>query len=514
MLTTLAVIAVAISIAIANSVQFFAASLRQPANTVYLGTIHYYEDYFLYVNQFLQGARGAWLTQNQYTSEPTPATFLYWPNILLGKIGGIFGLTAHISYNIAVFMLSFITVLVLYRLLIIVFPKDRRRAFLALVFALTATSFMNRIWVDGKVIWYPFQLWKTPNFAFDRFGGVPHQLIQTLLFYILLIIFFKDIKYRLFYLSLVTILLTSTNPVLVALLLLSLSITRLIKPEPRMTRGALLLPLASFLLALIPFQHAIGEEPYIQSKLWEASQKITTTIPFLFASLGPVSVLAVLGSIRAIRAPTFFTTLAIVALTLSYILFLSPIPGLLGISNSRVIFPSLYVFWGALASYALSKPGRVMTLVLVGYLLLTAQTLLWEIRQKAAVSTDKPIPLLYLPTPLYKGLQILANRPPASDIVLANPVTYMDSIAPAITAHTGYSGHPLATIDPQKKRDEAARFFLGQMGIYEGQAWLKEKNIRYIISTSLDSGSLTSYALPKPIYQNNEITIVDTYANQ
>jgi len=60
---------VAITLTLLNSINYFVGVYRQQPGEVYLGTTHYFEDYFFYLSQFFQGAHGGWLTQNRYSSE-------------------------------------------------------------------------------------------------------------------------------------------------------------------------------------------------------------------------------------------------------------------------------------------------------------------------------------------------------------------------------------------------------------------------------------------------------------
>jgi hypothetical protein len=54
----------------------------------------YFEDFYYYLDQFYQGAHGNWLTENKFSIDRFPATFTYFPHILLGKTGGLMGFEA------------------------------------------------------------------------------------------------------------------------------------------------------------------------------------------------------------------------------------------------------------------------------------------------------------------------------------------------------------------------------------------------------------------------------------
>lgn len=461
---------VAMLLSLANSSAFLAGVARTAPGEVYLGTIHYWEDYFLYVSQFVQGAHGGWLTKNLYTSEPTPASTLFWPNVLLGKLGGLAGLAPQETYNISVLLLSFAVLLTIASVMRRAFP-DPTKAFVAFLMAGTATSFMNRIAIHGQWVWYPFEQWKTPNFALDRLGGVPHQTIQTLLFLLAM-------RARTAFSLLVSIaMLTSLHPVMSALFLAASWIA---SPGKR-----LIAPSLGFLIVAWYYNAQTNAQPHIQSKLWEATDQTATSPLFLLLSIGPISVLGILGAWAAASRFRPVHRFSIALLALSYLLYFSPLPRLAGISNSRVLFPALYAAWGILAAegaYAFKKPLVVAAV----FLLLTLPTLGWEIQRKLAVKPQERTPLLYLPESVFQAFSYLKHERPHEDIVLANPASHMDALVPAFSGHTGYTGHPLATIASREKQENARRFFSLRMTAEEARAWLANANIRYVLVTQFD----------------------------
>lgn len=464
-----------------NSINFFSGLLNQKPGEVYLGTTHYYEDYFFYLNHFFQGARGTWLAANRYTTEPTTPSILFWPNVLLGKLGGFFGLSPMLSYNLSIIIITIMILITIYGIFRKVFSTSTHRALIGFLFATTATSLMNYIRVDGTPMWYPFQLWKTPNFALDRLGGVPHQLVQTLLFLLLVSVWFFGSKKLLRGLVLI-ILLSTLNPVMSAMFLVAAWMSA---PSFK-----LILPSIGFLVIAWYFQILTNSQPHVQSKLWEASQQVTTTPLFLLLSIGPISMLGLLGVVKGIGEKKPIMLFGIILLAMNYFLFFTDIPRLIGISNSRVLFPAMYLFWGMLAAEGIffikKKFSILYSLFFILYSLLTIPTLYWEIQQKLIVKPEERIPLLYLPSGIYKRFTRLATLGSPNDVVLANPMTHLDAMIPALTGHTTYTGHPFATINSNQKRALASKFFQKQMSAEVAQAWLGKNHIRFVFFTELD----------------------------
>lgn len=518
------VIAISALFTFLNSIQFFTASRVQPPHSVYLGTIHYYEDYFLYLNHFFQGAHGNWLVTNRYTSEATPPSIIYWSNLLLGKIGGLIRLSPVLSYNVSVIVLSFLVLITSYIVFLNIFPRDNRRALIGFIFSTFATSLINHIVVDGKSLWYPFQLWRTPHYAFDRLGGAPHQLLQTLFFLLGVLLFFqKDIgSPRIFFgCLLLLIALTTTNPVQAGLLILCLWITVLFSRSFFRSR---IISLALLSIAVtITFLYTnslLSSLPHLQSKLWEAGQETATTIPFLLASIGPIIVLIAVGILPSLKSKNPIYLFSIFLIGGCYALFLSPLPKLLGISNVRVIFPALYPFMGALAvngAYAIAqrckrKEHIVLAAMTLVFILVSLPTLRIELEQKLKPLDNPSDPVLFLPEKIYKGFDFLAHRNDYDTIILANPTTHMDVLGPALSGHTAYSGHPLATINNEEKRAHAIGFFSLQKE--DAQSWLTTNTIGYVIFTKYDGDVnrfMSSYPFLKTLYTNRDVAIFNSY---
>ncbi|MDP1722102.1 MAG: hypothetical protein Q8L37_02740 [Candidatus Gottesmanbacteria bacterium] len=508
---------VALILTLANSANFLSGVMATRAGEVYLGTTHYYEDYFLYLNQFFQGAHGGWLTFNRYTSEPTPASILFWPNILLGKLGGLFGLSPEISYNLSVMLLSFSVLITLFSLMAHTFLKDKTKAFIGFLLVALSTSLINHIWVGGKPMWYPFQLWKTPNFALDRLGGVPHQLVQTLLFLLAMHawFFFRPKRYPAMLVLLVPlvllVLLSSLNPVMSAIFLGTLWMTQMIIRPKQAASWMTLLVISVGVGATAWYYNGVSSlEPHIQSKLWEAGQQITTTPLFMLLSIGPISLLGVIGAIATIKRARPIEIFSIILLSVSYMLYFSPIPKLIGISNSRVLFPAMYAAWGILGvlgiEFLASQLHKYISSIKISslticlstiFLLISLPTLKWELGQKLVVKPEERTPLLYLTNDVFKAFAYLKTQGSFDDVVLGNPASHMDALLPAITGHTGYTGHPFATIHNENKKSDVMKFFQLKMTTNEAKQWLNNRKIHYILFTKFD-GDIKRFWLAYP----------------
>jgi hypothetical protein len=508
---------VSLLVAVGNSITFFYHLSNQPAGTSYLGTIHYWEDYFFYLNHFFQGAHGAWLTVNRYTSEPTNSGIIYWCNVMLGKIGGLFWLSPVLSYNLSVLLLSFTALSVSYLLINKILKNNRNLAIPAFLFATFATSLINRVKSsEGPMILWPFQIWRTPHLAFDRLGGAPHQLIQTILAYIFIYSIFSlnnirtDRKYLIFSV-LSGILLTTINPVQSLYYLGIVGLTKLIVYSLKFIQARKIIPddlksqILIFLSISIPvgvsaiyINNVLSLPPHVQSKLWEAGEHSYTTPGFLVLSIGPVFILAVLGIISKFRKITEIELFGLLTVISGYLIFFSRIPQTLGFSNLRILFPASYVFWGIFAAYGaqfiaeiiyhflpFQKKVTLISVVAI-FLLVSSPTIYWELKFKLPARDDSADPVIYLPETIYSGLEFLGKTGGFDSVVIASPLNHIDTMIPAFSGHTVYAGHMLTTIGNGEKQAIAARLFRMEITPGEAAEMLKSNSIRYVFFTLYD----------------------------
>ncbi len=497
---TIFIVIFVLVLTIMNSIGFFVGLLNRPPNTVFLGTIHYWEDYFLYLNHFFQGAHGAFLTANRYTSEVTPPSILYWTDVWMGKFGGLFGLSPIASYHVSLLVVTMLTLIVMYILLQKMFPKSKMYALVGFLFAALSTSLMNHIYVHENPMWYPFQLWKTPHFALDRLGGVPHQTLQSLIFFLLTILCFsRDTKHPKMKLVLIGILafsLTTINPIQAIIFLGAFLATQGVlfvqkKPVPYKKVLVLSLVTAGTFISVYFLSTTL---PHSQARAWDGQQHTLTTLPFLMMSLGPISILLLFGILPSLLSGNGLFIFAVILTLGTYSLFLSKIPQSFGISNLRIVFPALYPFFGGVAvngvlfiAKKLKKiipPMTTITAIILLFILISLPTLYWEIDQKIQSQADTKDHDLYLPTSIYDMFTALTSIGQFNDVVLANPKTHMDTLVPALSGHTTYSGHMLLTIRSGEKQANASQFFT--LNKPDAKNWIKGMDIRYVLFTPLD----------------------------
>ncbi len=149
-----------------------------------------------------------------------------------------------------------------------------------------------------------------------------------------------------------------------------------------------------------------------------------------------------------------------------------------------------------------------LTAVLVLFILISLPTLYWEIEQKIQSQTDTKNQTIYLSTPIYEMFTSLTTIGELNDVVLANPITHMDTLVPALSGHSSYSGHMLLTIRSEEKKLFASQFY--SLTKPNARAWILANNIRYVLFTSLDGDIIRftqTYPFLYPLEQSGNIRI-------
>jgi hypothetical protein len=477
-----------------------------PKGTVPTYIIHYYQDYFYYLDQVTQGTHGAWLTAEHFTSESLSKFILYWPHIYLGRMGGIIHADPAIIYNLAI-AISVISFPFLIHAIAKHYGPEGWKHLSIVFLTLLTTGLMHQMPTPTGWVWVPFQIWRTPHPLFNRLGGVPSHLLQTILFYltwemIVRIRVGSPTYKQIAFLAVLSLLSSSVNPAMALVPLAAMGCAyipwavRTIR-NPKAFLPVVLMFGVSLLMAYIPiaiYKPLLAELPHSIGIAWEATNQIHATPLELAASIGPILIPVAVGMIVALWSGSFGLLFAVATLFVGYGLFLSPIPGMLQISNTRFIFPGLYVAFAILAVTGLEwigkkiAPKKYRSIVIIGTALIIAvgiPSAAWEFEMKISPVHELLNPQVYFSREI-KEVLVAASKLPGDTVILTNPFTGLDTMAPAYTNHPSYSGHMLMTIDNPKKQQKAGMFYTLRMTEPEMRAFVTQGNISYIFISKID----------------------------
>src|SRR6266567_2464874 len=90
-----------IALAIVTALPYLYGYLAQPHGQVFMGFFYLGDDANTYLAKMRQGFEGAWSWQNRYTTEESPAAYLFMFWLLLGHIAAIAGLPLIVVFHLA-----------------------------------------------------------------------------------------------------------------------------------------------------------------------------------------------------------------------------------------------------------------------------------------------------------------------------------------------------------------------------------------------------------------------------
>ncbi|MFH0749480.1 MAG: hypothetical protein V1917_01020 [Candidatus Gottesmanbacteria bacterium] len=518
----ISVIVLSILASLAASTTYLSFVFHTPPQTVNLGVTHYWEDYMYYLSQFTQGARGAWLNHAMFTEEGVAPTLLHYPNILLGKIGGIIHLNPMDSYNISIIVLSCIFLIFTYYCLKKLFPKPIY-AFPAFLFFLFSASFMNRL-PDGALYrFYPYQLWNTPHYMFDRIGTLPHYLVINIL--ILLSLVFLFTRHTKIWITILTVcvfcMVTILQPVAITLIIGTYWLTSVVWKDNKDWKKVGFLTVG-YLFGTLYLTFLYFTNHYVNSMASEAQWQVRTIFPFLMKSIGPILPFAVLGIVFRWKKTTSIERFGMILIPGAYLTFLLPVSGHFGISNARLLFSAQYLFWGWFAAVGLFelaerlkhvvryKKNTIIGLLFFVFFISVAPTIVWELQQKIPPATTYTDPLYFLPKSISNAFTYLSTQKPLSSLVLANPSSRMDMLVPVLGGHRTITGPQYATQNLPEKKAEVIKFFALEMEENETRRWLQSHHINFVLFTVYDgdrNAFQRTYPFLVPLFSSKTATV-------
>jgi hypothetical protein len=502
--------------AIANFYHVLYYAFHRIPNTLFVGVSHYYQDYFYYLSQVTQGAQGAWMSRNLYTTENIPASPLWFTNIAIGKIGAIFSLKPWTAYDLSIFIVSIISLWLLYRTARVLFPKNgilRVSSFAIAVF--TTCYYLVQKNPDGTLFINPYQYFYNYTESLNRLGGVTHLILQNILslgailYFSRILGIAKDKSKHVRHLvrpatvfSILVTLLMFINPIYVlvdAIVCILGALIYLVRFPSKGILGKFLFvavvtgipltipTLAVFQTFAVPF--------YQYFRWWESSIYPTNIIIFLY-STGPIAILALLGVVPYLKRGGALRILGFMYVVIPVALYFSPIPAIFSFPRFRLTQPPAYIFLGAMAVEALLLPDQLVSRIrnkkhtyLLFFILLTTYLLfqLPMIRHEV-LARKSDITLVswvnHLERPLYEGLMVLSKEPKDK---VAMGFNNLELLIPVVTGMTVYTGHHSLSYGYSEKIASVSDFYNNKMTENDAKTFLKTNNIGYILWRKRDN---------------------------
>lgn len=474
--------------------------LKTPPGAVFLGTVHHPPDYFYYLSQFAQGQYRWATTVNLFTAEPLPPTFVGWSNVLMGRAFALIGLPPVVAYHASVAIFTVILLSFAYGLAFTI-TRSRTAATVSLyLFALFHAFSVTREGASSYGDYFN-------NFAVPRvrFGAVPHQLLTALISILIAwcaVAWTRSRNARLLILLAVgSAALASLQPVLWAMM----SVTVLVGGQWQLGVVGL-----SGLVPALYLSRLFQRLPFSQLKSWEALQQTALTPEHFVTATGPVFLLFLFALPAALKQKTFGHRFAAVFSVLSFALFLSPLPKMLGLSHVRFLSTLTVLFVSVIAASGVARllVSARRPMQATGWLVLIALTLyllpnhLKTIRLSSDFKAEHAYD--YLPQDDYRFFTTASSLLTPADRTLV-PWPYHEMF-PALTGKHGFHGHPLLTIHSAEKSRAAEDFFAHRLSDADSISFLEKYGITYIIGSANDT-IFTQTSWLKPLMHSRGLVL-------
>ncbi len=527
-----------------NSLHVFTELLKNKPGYDFNAIVHSYPDYFLYLSHVAQGAAGKLIfTDFQFTNEPLPHTTIYWLYSFIGYAGHIVGISVPWSYNISLLLLVAVTVILWYVLCRTLFPTNRAYRLTTWLVVLSASPFfdMQAFLTRGSVV-LSNDLWFSPSPAFNRLGGVPHQVAQIILLLLVMLAFAKAATFKRYTAKntgfIVLIMITSfittyAHAIQMALLIIAAGMSALLTMlRERKIDPERLIPVVAAGLASIPAALIVNQEftipVYAVVKNWELLQYSPTGLAWWIMILGPIvffipfGIWPFLKKADPLRQIFFFYGL------ICFIGYNSPVPRLLGVIPQRFLHPASYALFpilGTIGFFAVRKDlghmirqtsvARVVQMLfLLGALLFYAAYTIPADAAEVTMRINDPnlavaSPLNHVPATTVLALRSIPAMPynPDSPVVIADGSLGIDLLIPLYTGRTSFLGESTHTLYPGDKENLRQRFFSGQMNKVEAVQFFRNHRVGYVIGTGLTQPILKNYPELVQEFRNNAMII-------
>lgn len=495
---------------LAVELQYIVGLFNTPEGTIYLGTVHFPSDYFYYLSQFAQG-KYSWLSSTMlYTPEKLQPVLVGWQNVLTGRILTGLGLSVILSYQVAVGVYLGLFLLLSYRLIKEIFPKEENKRLLAFFIFLTSTGLFKLLKEsEGWQLSYYNYWYNLGNFV-ARFGPTPHHLIAYSLGtagLLLLIRWFKkgvgNFRTALG-LIIIGFLLASINPVhwgllvgtsfftAVAILLLNkVSKLRsgLFIGQKKMALPHLFLPVLLLFVVGIPaalyVKYVFSTPPYNLSSAWEATQWAPASLYWLIVGSGLVIIYGAIGIYPFLRKVTIAGLLAIIFLALVGFFYMTPLAAKLHLTNVRFWPSYVYIVWAVLAVegiyFVAGRSPKLKRFILFFLLLIYIVSVgpSYYAQYKEILNQDTSSVSHYLPREVYQAYRE-AERLSGPESVFLVQWPYNESF-PALTGRKSTFGFELNTIDYETKMKDTFDIIDGKLSADEAEKIVRKYNIEYIM---------------------------------
>ncbi|HXB04312.1 MAG TPA: hypothetical protein VNU27_14215 [Candidatus Acidoferrum sp.] len=475
-----------LALAIVTSVPYLYAYAVQPSGHVFMGFFYLGDDANTYLAKMRQGWEGSWSWQNRYTTEPSPAAYLFMFWIVLGHLAALLNLPLIVVFHLARVAAAFALMAAAWAM-ICHFIEDATARKFAFFFVAIGLGMGYVIQALGHPVIFGNQTdtldWRMPELtAFYSVLALPHFAWSGVFAAAGIALTFKAMQRGSLVLGalggLAWLGQASIHPQMPILMGGATAIALLLRPAAR--RGwvaaglAFAIPAPYILYSYLAF---IGN-PEVQRWTFHSKNALPPdTISLLFA-LAPQVLLALVGLPGALRRRTREDVFLVAWLVLLAVILYVPNPagdlrrrfldGIylpLGILGARGMYEAILPRLRSVRARAL-VPFTYVSFAAIGSAFLTLAPLAVAANPEYSATTAE-----------YNGLTWLGTEPTGRVLSMPGVGLYV----PAYSPDTVYVGHYDETFDYVQKTQTALAVLTGKSDL---EQFISANHIRYVVWTS------------------------------
>lgn len=501
-----------------------------PPDRVFTGMQGFSDDYVGYVSYIKEGMYG----RNSFILRSIPVhqtpTTIHLTYVILGKIGGLFGLDAPLIYHLARAGFGFIFALLIYRLFLTGF-KNKQLSVLGLILAFCASSVGWFTWgPSGEPVYKTLSTFNFTDMAFGRITNRPHYLLGAILFLVIIQIFLNK-KYSVpkagLALGLISLVLGTVHPtfaILMVLICAVLTIIDVIEHKRLITKKTFIryipvvagamggLFLSYWSMRQYPLQPNIWLDFYAYKSTFDLNQFINDILVF-----GPILWLGITGLLLSIKKSddTGVNIMQLIWLVVQLALFLF----LYRIFRSdRVRFvQSLYFIpmaYGTILFLKILDEKIRKGILIIGFfmiMILTGSSYIeWWVKSIGEYTDFREFSVFPYPTKgQFEAIRYLDTNSPKESTVL---VYWEVSNLILIYSHNMVLGNKQGwpAVIGKQMEDERDMFFKNMMSPETALEYIKKNKVMYVYygyQEKYQGLDPNKYRFLQPVFSNNDATI-------
>jgi hypothetical protein len=472
-------------LAVVTAIPYLYAIAVQPSGHVFIGFFYLADDANTYLAKMRQGWEGAWAWQNRYTTESSPAAYLFMFWIVLGHVAALTNLPLIVVFHLARVAAAFALMSAAW-LFISHFIQDRGARRFAFFFLALGLGMGYVIQAFGHPVIFGNQTdtldWRMPELtAFYSVLALPHFAWSGVFAALGVVLTLKAIERGSLGLGLVAGLAwlgqASIHPQMPILMGGATAVALLLRPaRPRgwLAGGlAFAIPAPYILYSYLAF---VGN-PEVERWTFHSKNALPPETVSLFFAIAPQLLLALVGLLGALRRRTREDLFLVAWLVLLAAILYLPNPA--GDLRRRFL-DGLYlplVVLGARGLYETILPRlhslRARRLIPFSYVAFAAIGSAFLVLAPLAVAAQ---PQYTMTTAEYDGLNWLGSQPAGRVLCMPGVGLYV----PAYSPDTVYVGHYDETFDYVTKTQIALSILTGKSDI---EQFILDNHIRYVVWT-------------------------------